>query len=343
MAELTALAGRADLGELANGLAGTDYGVDLEEARRTTTGLALVDATIRRNLVRRTRGVLQFFAAERPDEFSPARRLVGVLLARADVANLVAVVRGQAAGAAPASILAGTLPVGLLADGQVERLADTRDAPACIRLARTFGLAWARLPKEDATGAHRRTQADLTAPSGVLERALRQDFVAWADGETRGTGANGELVRDFLAMEADGRTVVLALRLVRSATRPTRTQLADLVAPGGKLGSERLANVVRQPSLLRAVEALERTPFGRALGPAGLEALLLDEVVGLEWAVERFLARWAQAQVFRDPLGIGLCVAYLSAKAVEARSLRLIARSLASHWPSGRVQQMLAA
>jgi V/A-type H+/Na+-transporting ATPase subunit C len=336
--DLDALAARPDVGDLIGALARTDYGPDLERARETGSGgLALVDEALRRNLSRRLRSVLGFFDAEGPVRPSQGRRLVGMLLARYDLLNVVVILRGKAATAALEAIEAGLVPAGELDDGRLARLAQTPDIAGCIaQLARLrlpyVGPLVAALPAFE--------QERRLVP---LELALRRGFLEWAERELHGGGANAAMVRAALALEADATNVLTVLRLLRRDARPQPEALAALLLPGGALTVAELAALLGQPSVGEAVATLGRAPFRRALAAGAPLSALLDEEVALEWAVERYLARWAQAQVYRDPLGIALALAYQAAKAEEVRSLRLVARGLAAGWARERVRHLLAA
>jgi vacuolar-type H+-ATPase subunit C/Vma6 len=71
--------------------------------------------------------------------------------------------------------------------------------------------------------------------------------------------------------------------------------------------------------------------------------MTLERVMDAELEIESYLARWARAQVYRDPLGIGVALAYHAEKVYEVRRLRLIARGLNARWPQQRLQDLLAA
>lgn len=320
--ELEALAALSSPGELAAALARTDYGPDLERARQGLGGVAMLDEAVRRNLSRRLRGLLGFFEAERRGSASPSqpRMLVGILLARYELQNLVAALRGKAAGASAQEVLATLLPAGELGEERLAALAEAADVAACVDLAGRWGLPWAPA----LAAALPASRADRCLPR--LELALRRAFLEWAEARLRGGGPNARLVRQALALEVDATNVLATLRLLRRGPRPNAEQLAAMLLPGGDLPPARVAGLLALPGPMEAVAALGRTSLGRALAGGATLAAELEQGVALEWAVERHLARWARAQLFRDPLGIAVALCYHAEKVVEARTLRLIAR-----------------
>lgn len=341
--DLAALAAQADIGDLVAALARTDYGVDLERARLHWSGVALIEEALRRNLSRRLRGLLDFFEAERSSAGLRGRRLVGILLARYDLRNLVAVLRGKAAGATTEEIQAALLPAGALTDEGLARLAAASDLDACVAqmlrldLPYTHSLSAARTAREGGPRGGGSTMQWL--PS--LELALRRDFLDWAATVLRGGGADAALVRATLALETDATNLLVVLRLVHRGTRPEPQVVASLLLPGGALRVEALLALLAHRSVGEAIAALGHTPLRRALTASGALQAALDERVTLEWVVERYLASWARAQLYRDPLGIALALDYQAAKVEETRAVRLIARGLAAGWPRERARDLL--
>jgi vacuolar-type H+-ATPase subunit C/Vma6 len=330
-------------------LASTDYGPDLEAARQRPSAvggdphLRLLDEAVAGNLARRLRGLRGYFTAPAAGRPTRASQLLAVLFARYDVQNVVAVLRGLAAGAAPREIDAALLPAGDLDASQLRELAGLPDVPACVAHLAHWELDWAGA-LATALPAYQETTAAGGGPRALpaLELALRRGFAEWAARALVGRDPNTALVRDLLALEADAANVSAVLRLRRAGIRPEPPALAALLVPRGMVPAEALTALLAERALADAVGALRRTPLRRVLAVGAPQGAGLDEAVALELAVERYLARWAHAQVYRDPLGIGLAVAYHAAKVEEARALRLLARGLTSGWPRERLRHLLA-
>lgn len=335
--DMEALAALPGLSDLVAAMGRTDYAPFLEAARPRLAGLPLVEEAVRRNVTRRLRGVLGFFTLDPVGAAGEGPRLARVLLGRVDLRNLVAVLRGKAAAAAPEQIETAVVPAGRLSEAQLGSLARSVDVTSCIAAIERLDLGYTA-PLAAALTAYVK---DRGLPA--LELALRRGFVEWAVGQLRDGGANAALVREALAQEADAANLLLAMRLARRGARPDAAALVSLLYPGGTLRAAALAALLQHGSPGAIVAGLAPSPLKRALLAADGLSATVGEDVAPEWAVERFLARWARAQVLRDPLGIGLVLAYQSAKVEEARTIRLIARGLAAGWPRERVRHLLAA
>lgn len=336
--DLDALAGLPAVADVVAWLGRTDYAPEVEAAEEHASGVALVDEAARRNLERRVRAATRAFEAEAPGVPTSARRLVGVLVARYDLFNLVTILRARAAGSAPAAVLTALLPAGELGESQLARLAESRDVGRFVLEARRTGLPYLQDLVADRRGR------ELSQSVSGLETALRRAFLRWAEAqlERRG-GQNTQIVREALALEVDASNLLIVLRLARAGVRVDRGTLASLLLPGGSIPVERIGVAPERASPLQALDSLRGSPFVRALAVRLTLGTLFDETADVEWATERYLGRWAEAQVFRDPLGIALALAYLAAKVSEARALRLLARGVAARWPRARLRSLLAA
>jgi V/A-type H+-transporting ATPase subunit C len=334
--ELDALAAQSSLSDFAEALRRTDYARDLDRAAEHLSGLAAAEEALQRNLAHRLQNLLGFFQPDRASGPSHARRLLRVLLSLHDVANLVALLRGRAAGAAPDDVRAALLPAGALDGGQLAVLARAPTMEACVAQLQ----AWA-VPYAPALAVAARTfQRD--GRLGALELALRRGYLQWAGMELQGRDPNVALVRETLKLETDAANLIAVLRLAHRGTRLETDQIASLLLPGGDLPVQRLTALASSSSLAEATDALADMPLGRALAAARPSRSVRDEAVALELAAEGYVLRWTQAQVYRDPLGIGVAVAYHAAKVGEVRRLRLIARSLHARWPRPLTRELLA-
>lgn len=332
--ELDALAGRPGLIEFVAGLAQTDYARDVELARERFSGIVLVDEALRRNLSRRLRGVRRFFATESSQGGSRSARLVAVVLARYDVANLVGVLRGRAGGGSWADIQAALLPAGELDLDQLALLAEQSDMARFIALLKEWSIPYAATVAKALDEDH--------GPLVQVELAVRRSFQDWAAAQLQSGDANTALARDWLLLEADASNLIALIRLVYRAARPDLPSVTTLFVPGGTLPLDRFAALLTQPTVEDLLAAFGRSRLGAAASAALRRRLHSDEAVALEWGIERFLARWASAQAYRDPLGIGLLLAYHAEKVEEVRSLRLIARGLERGWRRERLRDLLA-
>ncbi len=335
-AEFEHLATRNDLYELVAALASTDYGPDLEQAGRQAMGMALVEEALRGNLCRRLLGLRAFFEPPPGVLSDEPYELVETLLARYDLRNLVAILRAKAAGVAADQIPPSLVVAGRLSAHQLGELAQAVDVQSFVARLESWRMPYAQsLTRLLAAGPN---QPGL--PS--VELALRQGFHDWAMPRLRHGSANAALVSDLLRLEVDGFNLLAVMRLIDRGIHLPAAALEAQILKGGAIPLERIAAFAAQPGLREAISAAGR-PWQRVLSAALGDSAPSDDAIAVEWAVESYFARWAKAQVYRDPTGIALAVGYQVSKAEEVRKLRVIARAIPARWPQERLRQMMAA
>jgi V/A-type H+/Na+-transporting ATPase subunit C len=338
-AELDRLCGLASLSHLIGILEQTDYGPDLDAARERMDSVVLVDAAVRGNLARRTGALRHAFESEQPATPSSGRRLLRVVLSRIDLHNLIAIARSLAAGADAREASAALLPAGELEEEQLRLLAEARNLEECVEWLRRWGKAYVRALSSALTVT---TEARSTSE---LERALWDAWLTWEAAQLRGRGTDVAIVREALQLEVDAINLLTIVRVVHRRARWEVRSLNDVVIPGGSVSEREGARALEQATLQEVRAALRHTQLARAVFRAMPLATpaVLDEGTAMGWAVDRFLTRWAQAQVFRAPLGIAPAIAYHRAKLAEGRAIRLIARQIAANWPAERLRPLIVA
>ncbi len=334
-AEMNALARLPGLGELGIVLARSDFGPDLELARRRWSGARLLDEAFSENLHRRVCSVLAAFTAESGGEPTRASRLVGILVARYDLLNVVTVIRGRAAGVEPGLLRESLHPAGWLRREALDDLAGSLDLDHLRTSLRASGLPY--LHDVPAPAKTDRGRWDVA----TSEQAIRRGFLAWAAAQLRDGDVNTAVVRAALSLEVDAANLLAVLRMLRHGVRLEQAPLDRLLLPGGSIPSQQLASLSGYTSPVQAVAALTVSPLARALVRTVALGTLFDETADLEWSMERFLARHARARLFVDPLGVALAMAYLSEKSSEVRSLRVIVRGVAAGWPVERMLRLV--
>lgn len=336
-AELDLLAAQPGLREFTDTLAQTDYGSDLTAVGGEPPGLARVERALERNLWRCLRNLRHAFEPDRSAPPSHARRLLGVYLSRHDLTNVVALVRAIVAGARPDDIQRALLPIGELAMDQLMELAG---APTPVALAErlvAWRVAWA-------PGLAVALQKLPPYPSlAEIELALGRAYTDWIAETLCSRDPNTTLLRDAVSLMTDVSNVLGVLRLGSRGTLPDASQVRALLLPGGNLHTEQLVALASRGGLPEALTVLGRSPLGRIIAAARQRSSLLNEVVVAEMAAERYMLRWASAQALRDPLGIGVAIAYHGEKLAEVRRLRLIARGYEARWPRPVLRELIAA
>ncbi|MEK6619195.1 MAG: V-type ATPase subunit [Nitrospirota bacterium] len=271
-----------------------------------------IDEALRRDLAG-TLSKLRHLASDRLQE------LMETLLLRWDAYNLKTVLRGKRAAAPFEEILASTFPVG---DLDEIALAELTRAPSVGALVNTLGTWRVPLARPLREGLRLLGETDTLQPLEFeLDRfTFAQALRVVADGDD-----NDNVVRAYLRLLVDRANLLTALRYLeeRSALSPIEAARHFLEADGQCTRTHYEA-VVGARDLHHGLSLLADTPY-RWLA----KAFAAGEPVSLplvERKLDRMVSREAVSLSRRDPLGIGVAVAYIERKVNEVRNLRMIMR-----------------
>jgi len=278
-------------------------------------GRALVD-----HLAETTRKLLRISDGE-------PRLCFSVLLARWDVHNVKALIRGRMRGASDTSIQRSFMPAGVLDPHRLEQLLRDRDPLKVLDRLATWGLDLPFVVGRDLIKAVNEGRLE------DVEIYLDRSYFQWAFDRLSPRRANTALVREILQSLMDVRNVMAVLMLHKAGVRP-RGRVRYL--EGGHLRPHDLLALEEAETLEQAVERLRETPMGRYLH--GLKATALDAV---ERALEGAVLHRAFQMRFADPLGIGVGIAFLFAKETEIINLRTILYGLDFGLPKAEIRQEL--
>lgn len=296
----------------------TVYRRELEAAQAVHSGkLALHDA-LRRHLARVLTELRSFYQGR-------SRELVDLLLARYDLHNLLALLRGQVHAQSAERTRLAVIPFGHLGGPAGEEIAMQREPAAAVELlvgwrlpdpatARALALAWPELE---------RTQ-DLAA----LEHALAAAHALRIDQSLFEAGQEADPLRELVARERDAANVLALLRLreaLQLGELAESPALADLLLAGGDIRPETFDAALREPRREDAT-AMLAAAARRGDWRIPLEHYGSGDLLVLHRALELARVRWALSLFLRgDPLGLDVPIAYTVAKENEVRNLRLIA------------------
>ena len=326
-----ALVASSSIEALVQLLARTAYKPDVESALLRYSAAACLGDALRRNLARTIGSLWRFF------DDGP-RELIGLLVARWDLFNLIAILRGQANGIAAADILSVLVPAGAISEIELRELVKQPTIQASGELMMTW-----RLPFAAALAEALRLSGDNLVN---LEARLHQ--IRFRDAFMRlGKGINNELVREILESEIDAANLSLVIRIatLRKATDKSVHLLAfdpsqQLIA-GGRLPLPLLAELAQATDGEALMGRLAETSWGPALGRHRERFRESGDPVVLERALEEMLALKGIRMFHRDPLTIGIAIGYLSAKITEVASLRLISQGKELGWPVDEIRAEL--
>ena len=313
--------------ELLGALSATAYAPDIERALPGRHGVRRLHQAVRAHLARVLDEMRGFYRGG-------ARTIDDLLLARWDLGNLLALIRGQASGASVEDVLAAIVPLGGIDDAVAREVARQRSFSAAIALL----SAW-RLPTPhdassllDAWPEFERTH-DLQA----LEAHLTAAHIEHVTAQLTSMGAAGEPVRAAVAQQIDAHNLLAALRLREALVGGERDELsADdrhrALMPGGALAPATLLAAMEPGAPDNVLLALARDPAPRWWLEPLRRWVESGDLIALQDAVQAALTADALARFEReDPLGAGIPVAFTAAKELEARNLRMLGDAGAHH------------
>ena len=309
-------------------LLASPYGGVLRESLAEHAGIAAIERALRRDLVR-------CFSQVRSMAPQGARALLDTQLARWDLQNVLAVLRGVSAGAQAREITAALLPAGAFPEAQLADLAASPDPVSLARKLATWNYPFA-FELHDA----------LLARRGSPEKRMFAAYFRWALSVEASSAEDRRIVRSLVTRQIDLANVKSALEVVRSKESkeaPARAAVTQSVQwiPGGLLKKRFLERLAGSPNLEAAFGALDETYFAPAI-EKGILAYGESRSLGV---MERFLEELviqAGCRLYRgDLLSIAVPVGYLWKKYNETVNLRALCRGIAAHVPANTIRKEL--
>ena len=260
-------------------------------------------------------------------------------MARWDLFNLIAILRGQARGVAAEEILSVLVPAGALPETELRELVKQPTIQATSELMLTWRLPFAGAVAE----ALRLSGGELASVESRLHRIRCRDVLA-----RLGTETNDAMVREMLECEIDVANLSLLLRLAPLRRQTPATALTSsivdiraLLIPGGSLPLYVLAELAEAAEVEALMGRLADVPYGQPLRQCLEQYRQSGDVTVLERALEKLLALTGIRMFHRDPLTIGIAIGYLWAKTTEVANLRLIAQGKELGWQTDAIRNEL--
>lgn len=315
------LAGAGDLQNLINVLIDTPYQHALESALVRAAGREAVMTALREDLVQTLNKVKDFFSGR-------TREFVDLALRSYDVHNVKAILRGLDKGVPGDEIARALLPVGQLRPAILDELANADSPRDAIDRMGTMRLPLAQ-PLLDLRAE--RPGAEVFEMEVALEKWHHED----ARRRLKKAPREFKHLVEAMQMEADITNILTALRL---AIAPDGREMAGqimngqgvngLMVPPGNLSFDRLVSAADQEDLEPAVELLARAPYEEALQTGFERFERTARLSEIENELMRFRLSWRSKMVLKDPLGVGVLLAYLALKINEVHNIRKIALGL---------------
>ena len=317
----------ADTAAIIGKIMQTEYGPDLESRILHGRTATQVDEALKDNMVRTFDKVMSVSNDE-------AQRLLTTLLGRWDLFNIKTIIRGKHMSFSDEVIIDSLITVGQLTQVDAEELAKQAGIKSVVDTLATWRLPFA-VPLREVLPEYNEN-ADLS----VLELALDRYYYDWAAKRLKGRRANTRLARTFLAVQVDTMNLLTCLRLLNSDL--PGEEAARFFLPGGERVNEKLFMELSAMSDVDEVfQRLKRTPFGSVLEEVAITYIEKGSVSVFERALEDYLFRKAFATSKGDPLGIGISISYLWAKANEATNMRIAVKGIAVGMPVERMREEL--
>ena len=266
---------------------------------------------------------LDRIAAGRPAE------AVRVCLAEWDLHNLLALASGLHHSASPSDILDGTLAGGILDPGQLEALAHCRNTKEASDFLAIWQFPYHRVfrqavgPGKGRFLGQKRLELVRSYTDALVQNARETSY--------------GVLTR-FLRDRIDQTNMMTALmwRTLPSDRDPAEFHLGG----GASLNLKIFRSVLAAETYQDAVSELPAGWMRKSLREAALDPDLDERASALQQAMEAELVHRYSRPLARDPMGIGLLLAYILRLHREGTRLKLTLTRLVFHIPGELFVQM---
>jgi len=296
-----------DLEAMARWLETSQYARDWQLARTRRDGLEAVEEALESNFSAAAGKALRMAEGQ-------TRLLLGAVLRRWDLQNLMAVMRGVHQGWSGEDIGRRLCPVG---GYDAARLGELCRQPGMKQLADTLAT-WRDDFAEPLTAGLAAYLKDRDLPA--LELGLLRHYYRRTLGALRGPGQSRGLLRTLVRDEVDLHNAKAAWRLLQKTGLKPGEAMAHFIEGGERLNRRTYLELFDPRTRRRAMSSLRGTPY-RALLSQG------DSLLEAEGELGRASSRRLDRLYRGDPLAAGLMIGFLWRKFHEVANLRLLARA----------------
>ena len=313
-------------------LLASPYGPLLRQGLAQRAGISAIEWALRQDLVR-------CFSRVRTMAPPGPRALLDTQLARWDLQNVLAVLRGIQGRATPREVASALLPAGALSEAQLLELAASADPVLLARKLVTWNYPFAfELYREMA----RKPGADpgRGVSTGAAAKKMYRAYFRQALGAEGSDRENRRIVRSLLRQQIDLANITAALDMVRLRDPKEPAETLDPI-PGGRLKDRFLLRVAGCATLEDAFSALDESYFAPGI-EKGILAYGESRSLGvMERYLEELVIR-AGCRLYReDPLSIAVALGYLWRKYNETVNLRALCRGKSAHVPVNAIRKEL--
>lgn len=250
------------------------------------------------------------------------RKLLTALVAKWDVTDLKTIIRAKASGT-PLSdenvIFSGigvqVSPEAMAALARQETLEDV------VNLALTWDLPYSKAFVDGLEAYY------LDERIAEFELKIDQAYVAWATKQFRGLGEGAKFARKVFGQEIDKLNINTLIRLSET-TDEVEEPMSYFLQGGLLVTGRRFEELVDIDDLYELVETLGIKEYERSMRQGYENYLLTGHLSEIERALEVQLTRMTIKEGYRDILGFGVALSYLTAKENETTNMGIIAHGV---------------
>lgn len=286
----------------------TTYKREINELATQYSGAELVERALDANVSRAFEKVLRLARKE-------VRFLIAGYLARWNLWNLKAMMRGKASGFPQEEVRKSLRPYG--------KLYDSFEAIYKSPSIREILAASAKeVPGAEKVLAHYDDRKEVRA----LENALDCRYYGALSRKAAELPRSGRLIQAFVRTEVDIRNLRTVLRLKREKGMKKEQVIKYMIMPGGHLKRDDLAELASAEEAELAA-AIARTRYGPALADSLKGYKETASLAPVQTALEKFWLRQIGLMFHQNPLSINPIIGYILAKEREYKNVRLVAHA----------------
>jgi len=318
-----------DVGRVIDALLESPYRKEMAEALTRYEGADAIEDAVSRNLVETFHKLLRMAQGD-------FKQLVRLFLTRWDLAAAKSVLRTRHHGISGQAAIGHTVPGPTLTVPLLHDMAELESMEAVVgALAAWNSGLCGRLRKLLPEYEQNR---DLGLLEDVLDRAYFVETSRSLIGEEETSDSDAAALRKHLRMEIDRVNLRSLFQSLREGA--DRAHLSDRLLPEGLLSHWLLLEMAAAGDPAQAMERLASTTY-RELAEELYQLLQTQRFGPIERYFDRIMMHQMRKTARVDVFGMALLIDYVWLKYNEVINLRLIARGLAGHLPTGRVREEL--
>ena len=312
---------------LVDALLSSSYSSHIREALERDRSVSGIEWGLRRDL---------FETFEKIRALAPSKphRMLNIQFHKWDIQNIIAVIRGKAAGLLPEEILAGVFPAGELGEVELEELAAEDDVKTVIDTLTVWNFPFAFELHE----VVRKYSGELNRT--FMESKFMRIFFAWALDNLAAEDEDHFLLKSHIQRQID---LVNVKNVFWAVSQKEAGRHPNHIVPinGGRITARMLSAMEKSSSLEMSFEILAETYFRRAIDRGILAFGESRRLAVMERFLDIEIVEMGCKMFRADPLGIGVPMGYVWRKYNEFMNLRILLRDNSFGKPAPAIREEL--